>query len=97
MADLGGTIEVVRLRAFGFSAQRFRIFLDDVMVARLSNGDRISLTAAPGRHPLTVKARLAFSGTAQVDVAPGGTVLVWCAARAQWIRVGVESPDASET
>jgi hypothetical protein len=86
------TIQLERRRHENFTWQSFRIFIDGVEVGRVKNGGQVSFSVEPGEHSIAVKAVLAFTGVAEVNIEAGETVRLWCAPRFQRIQVVVVGP-----
>jgi len=78
------TVMLTRLSDDSFALQRFRVLVDDIEVARISNGGEVSLTVEPGPHAIKVKAVLALGGKAQINLAAGETTRLQC-------RLGLQS------
>ena len=72
------TIEVIRVRHLSFGYPEVPSVVDGTLDARLGNGSRFSLAVAPGQHSIEVRAFLAATGTAELNVAKGEAVEIYC-------------------
>lgn len=76
--DEAAAIRVQRASEFFGAALRFKVLVDGREVAKVGNGDTVSLSVAPGIHTFSVVADRYLSEPVTLEVRPGDTATLLC-------------------